>query len=295
MLVSASVAAGESAPEQLIGGVVAVSPLPSKIGRALARSDRLHVSRATEDRALRRLAATGKPLFCGGRKRYAALTFDDGPSARTDEMLRLLRRHRVSATFFVVGAEGKLWPRALRRLARAGVVANHSFDHSLLTRLTGVQVRDQLERTDAVIAKAVAKTRPRGVERRRYRMLRPPYGLTDPGVSAVMRRRRDAEILWSADSEDAMRRPWRAVGRKVVEGLGPGAIILMHDGPSATLPALKHRVLPAIRRKRLTMVTIPELLVLNPPGRPRLERGPRGCRHTGKINVSGYYLKRSRH
>ena len=124
---------------------------------------------------------------------------------------------------------------------------------------------------------------------RAHRMMRPPYGDHDVATDRLMHRLGWAQILWSVDSQDALGAPWRTVARTAIQGLGPGSVILMHDGPKSTLTALRRRILPAIKRRRLTMVTVPELLVVNPPGEQRLLRGPRGCKHAGEVNVSGYF------
>lgn len=279
-IVHAALATGD---DERVGGVIMVSPLPSRIGRALARSDALYVSRSNEDRALAQLVALETPLFCGGRRRYAALTFDDGPSPTSPELLRLLWRAGVPATFFVIGHDAQQQPGSLSRLQRAGAIGNHTWSHVQLTLLKPPAIANELRYTNMLLAAhAPRRSAP-------YRMARPPYGARNATVTGTFDRRHYAEILWSADSGDALGRPWRDVARNVANGLGPGAVILMHDGPPTTLTALRRRVLPAIRRSGLTMVTVPELLVLNPPGRRRLTLGPRGCRHAGRDNVSGYF------
>lgn len=250
--------------------------LPSRIGLAIARSRALGVSRRQENRALGELVERSLPLYCGGRRRFAALTFDDGPSAHTKEIQRLLRRAGIPATFFIVGRNGADRPTALRRLERAGAIGNHTWNHTDLTTLRPKRIKQEMSAT-----KALLRTHPAP-----YAMMRPPYGARNALVTKTLDGSGYAEILWSADSADALGAPWKTVAANTVAGLGPGAVILMHDGPAATLPALRHRIIPAIRRSNLTMVTVPELLALNPPGTARLQRGPKGCKHAGKINVT---------
>lgn len=279
VLISAVHAAGESGSGERVGGVVIVSSLPLRIGRAIARSPALLVTRRQEDRALAVLVERSVPLFCGGRRHYAALTFDDGPSPRTKELQRVLRRAGIPATFFVVGRNGSARPKALRRLERGGAVGNHTWNHADLTTLRPDEIKRELGTTKTLLSADLAP----------YAMMRPPYGARNALVTKTLDQAGYAEILWSADSADALVAPWETVASNAISGLGPGAVILMHDGPAATVPALRHRIIPAIRRSGLTMVTIPELLVLNPPGADRLSLGPRGCEHAGKVNVSGYF------
>lgn len=285
VLISVVHAAGSAGSRERVGGVLAATPLPIRMGRAVARSDLLQVTQREQTLAVAKLAAGHSPLFCGGRRKYAALTFDDGPTAHSPSLLRLLRRHHIRATYFVTGANARRFPHVVSRFARAGAIGNHSWSHPLFTRLDATAVENELRSTQTELkSRADRSWQP-------FSMVRPPYGGIDRRVDSVIRRQRLAEILWSADSEDALGRDWREVGRRAVSGLGPGAVILMHDGPDVTIPALRRRILPAIRRKRLHMVTIPELLVINPPGRKRLENGPRGCSHSGEVNVSGYFDK----
>lgn len=269
-----------------VGGVLSVSPLPLQIGRMLAKSDSLHLTRRGEERALAELAHLGVPLYCGGKRRYAALTFDDGPSAATVRLLRLLRHAGVPATFFTTGRRVQSRPSELRALGSAGAIGNHTWSHRQITLLTPRTLAAELRDADKMFASA-------GRHRTHtFRMMRPPYGEHNAATDRLVRRRGYAQILWSADSQDALGRPWQAVAHNVVKGLGPGSVILMHDGPATTLTALRRRILPAIRRRRLTMVTVPELLVLNPPGKRRTLNGPRGCKHAGAVNVSRYFSSR---
>ncbi len=284
VLVSAVSAAHRSgARADRVGGVLQVSPLPLKIGRDLARSNALHLTRSAEDRELRELARLGVPLYCGGRRRYAALTFDDGPTSSTARLLRMLRRAGVPATFFVIGKRVQGKPSALRALGRSGALGNHTWSHRQITMLTPSALRGELRDADRMYAVAGRR------HIHSYGMMRPPYGDHNVATDRLARRLGYAQILWSADSQDALGRSWKVVARNAVDGLGPGSVILMHDGPATTFTALRRRILPAIKRRKLTMVTVPELLVLNPPGKQRLLKGPRGCKHAGKVNVSGYF------
>ena len=64
-----------------------------------------------------------------------ALTFDDGPSAMTGDLLEALAQHKVRATFFVVGSRVQHYPAVMERMMRDGhVIANHSFTHAPLGR-----------------------------------------------------------------------------------------------------------------------------------------------------------------
>ena len=82
-----------------------------------------------------------------------ALTFDDGPAyTYTEQILDILARYDVTATFFVIGRHGAAQRELLRRVADEGhSVQNHSWDHYHLTRYSDAFVEDQLVRTNRLI------------------------------------------------------------------------------------------------------------------------------------------------
>lgn len=261
---------------------VEVSPLPRAVGAAVAASNALYVSEAEQKSALKRLVNRNRPLFCAGTKDYAALTFDDGPSTNTPELLKLLKKAGIPATFFVNGKTAGEYPQYMQSLAEQGTIGNHTVSHTALTTLSAPEIKRELAGTQALITKETDQD---------FMMMRPPYGARNDFSTKTVDKLGYAEILWSADSEDALAQDWKAIAKKAIDGLGPGAVILMHDRPDATLTALRKKVIPAIRRSGLTMVTIPDLLVLNEPSNNQLDLGPRGCTHAGKVNVSGFFGK----
>ncbi|HXP37310.1 MAG TPA: polysaccharide deacetylase family protein, partial [Solirubrobacteraceae bacterium] len=94
-----------------------------------------------EPAEVRRLIALGKPIYCAApRGHEVALTFDDGPGPYTQLMIDKLRKHRVSATFFIVGRniplfDGRGGAPIVREERAVGAVGDHTFTHPLLTSL----------------------------------------------------------------------------------------------------------------------------------------------------------------
>jgi peptidoglycan-N-acetylglucosamine deacetylase len=209
------------------------------------------------------LARKARPLYCGGRHgRYVALTFDDGPGPYTARVLRLLARAGARATFFVVGSRVAAWPGMVRAEERRGAVGNHTWSHPRLATLPRRAVIQELLRTQAAVVRATRGVRPR--------LVRPPYGIGTPAQAAAARTLGLVDVRWSVDSDDT--RPGataRSVVRTVNAGLRPGAIVLLHDVHPWTVAALP-RILRAVRRHRLTAVTIPELVALDPPSHAQL-------------------------
>jgi peptidoglycan/xylan/chitin deacetylase (PgdA/CDA1 family) len=204
--------------------------------------------------------STGSP-----RKREVALTFDDGPGPYTPQILIILRREHVPATFFVVGQSLNAFAPALRRELQGGFpVENHTERHLMLGQLGSGEQRREIE--DQMI-------RVQSLGARRPLFFRPPYGSFDRRTLAILRDNLLLMVLWSIDTDD-----WRQPGVKaIVDAAGrarPGAIVLMHDAGgdrSQTVAALPH-IIHRLRSRRLRLVTVAQLVRDDPP--PRNQRPP---------------------
>jgi peptidoglycan/xylan/chitin deacetylase (PgdA/CDA1 family) len=261
--------------------IVEVSTVPNAIALDVANSEAIYISPAEQNAAIKRLVKAKLPLFCAGTKRYAALTFDDGPSTTTPALIKLLKSEGIPATFFDIGSNAQADIPGLKMHAAYGPIGNHSWDHSDYTTLSTPDLKAQLNDTQEVIKTNTGQNN---------MFMRPPYGARNPSTEKTIQKLGYAEMLWSADSQDGLGKAWPVIAQNATDGLGPGSVILFHDGPAATLEALKRKIIPAIRKSDLTMVTLPELLVLNPPSDAQLAAGPMGCSHAGRVNVSGTFL-----
>jgi peptidoglycan/xylan/chitin deacetylase (PgdA/CDA1 family) len=267
---------------EVVRPMIEISAVPSEMALSIAASDAVYISPQEQRAGLKRLVKAKQPLFCGGTKRYAALTFDDGPSAASPALIKLLKEEGIAATWFDVGNNANTYPADLKAQAAYGPVGNHSRDHADLTTLSPKDMKAELTDTQDLIKAQSGQNN---------MMMRPPYGARNPQTERLTRKLGYAEILWSADSQDGLAKPAETIAQNAIDGLGPGSVILFHDGTNpATLTALKKKIFPAIRKSNLTMVSIPELLVLNPPSDAQLAAGPMGCSHAGRVNVSGTFL-----
>jgi len=177
------------------------------------------------------------------RGRYLALTFDDGISDYTTEVLDLLDQYHVKATFCVVGDNVVRYPKTLRRIVAAGhALCNHSSHHDDLGSAPQARVAADIEATDAAIATAA----PGAV----VTYFRAPYG--DWGSTpAVAARLGHTPLAWAIDAED-----WKLPGTgtivaHVTSRLTPGAVVLLHDGGGdrrQTIDALKI-LIPRLRQQ----------------------------------------------
>jgi peptidoglycan-N-acetylglucosamine deacetylase len=167
--------------------------------------------------------------------KVVALTIDDGPSpVYTPQVLRILHRYGITASFSMVGRNAAAFPGVARQVAAAGhMIVNHTWDHYNLGYLSAVAVADEIERgTDAIHA----------ATGQRPGMFRAPYGVWPPAVFSYCARAGLTPLAWSVDPRDWSRPGVRAIIRDIVADTRTGSIILEHDGGgnrSQTVAALK--------------------------------------------------------
>jgi peptidoglycan/xylan/chitin deacetylase (PgdA/CDA1 family) len=156
------------------------------------------------------------------RGKVIYLTFDDGPSKYTPQMLDLLKGYNAKATFFVVGGQVRTREKFVRRAAAEGhAIGNHSWNHANFTRLRNSQITYQLVHTNRAIRAAGAK---------QPTCMRPPYGAFDLDVRRTAAQQRQRVVMWSLDSNDWRRPGAGSIARRVIAGARNGSIVLMHDG-----------------------------------------------------------------
>lgn len=166
------------------------------------------------------------PFVCHGsrERKCVALTFDDGPDARsTPALLELLREANVEAAFFCIGERVAAHPELAARIVREGhLLENHSYAHSNATNFyMPSRLRTELERAQAAIEHAT------GIAPRWFR---PPVGLSNPGVFIAARSLGLTVVGWSAGGLDTILREPERIMARVARRVKPGAIILLHDG-----------------------------------------------------------------
>jgi peptidoglycan/xylan/chitin deacetylase (PgdA/CDA1 family) len=186
----------------------------------------------------------------GGRistgSREVALTFDDGPDPRyTPEVLALLQRYRVKATFCVVGEQAQAYPELIRAIAAAGhTLCNHSWNHDVtLGSRSKATIRSDLTRTNAAIRAAVPGAR--------IVYYRQPGGAWTSAVVATAWELGMTSLHWDVDPQDWARPGAGSIASTVTADVGAGSIVLMHDAGGnrqQTVTALK-TILPNLLRR----------------------------------------------
>jgi peptidoglycan-N-acetylglucosamine deacetylase len=245
-------------------GVLALVLVPAVAGGArptaapgARRSARPAVVRAPARYRIVGCRSRGGPYRGGPARRQVAIGFDDGPAADTPAFLSMLERSNATATFFMIGRQlSPGFSEMLRRELRDGdALGDHTYSHPDLVHARGV--RAQLSEPLGAIRALTGYT---------PCVFRPPYGAYDPSVVAVAHSLGLATVLWNVDPTDWAQPGSGAIVRRVLEQVGPGSIVISHDGGGSrgqTLAAYP-AIIAALRSRGYRIVTIPELLGFRP-------------------------------
>lgn len=153
-------------------------------------------------------------------KPVAALTFDDGPHpVYTPRLLNILEKHKVKATFFMVGEAARRYSEVVRMVGKAGhTIGNHSWSHQNLTRIDSRPHRLKWLLASLWVTIPYCK-----------RLFRPPYGAHNDKVLFDAFLLRYKVILWSASAQDWIPQGADEIAQKLIDRIVPGSIFLLHD------------------------------------------------------------------
>ncbi len=206
--------------------------------------------------------AAGK-FFASGdvKKAEFALTFDDGPGYITEDLLKLLEKRGVKASFFMLGASARAYPDRARKVAQAGhLICNHTDTHLLWKNVEKKPdheaiLRKELEKAAASIEKAA------GV---RTTVLRMPNGYNKPWARQEAAKLGYTLVNWTYGS-DWTKTPEEKMTAEYLRAVQPGAILLLHDGGGKVKEKnlrIVERILDEAAKKGLKAVRLDVLLGL---------------------------------
>lgn len=180
-------------------------------------------------------------------QKSVALTFDDGPSVYTDDLLNILKKYDASGTFFVIGNKVEIYSDTLRRMIQEGnEIGNHSYNHKWLTKVSDQEFLKQINQTQQVVKKVTGFT---------PRLMRPTYG----AVNQSLRKRSKLKIvMWDVDTRDWESHNIDHILKKTVQSTKDGSIILMHDTKKQTVTILE-KLLKELKKEGYQFVTVSEL------------------------------------
>jgi peptidoglycan/xylan/chitin deacetylase (PgdA/CDA1 family)/GT2 family glycosyltransferase len=241
-----------------------ISPVFEAVGRAIYVFDIGIMSTLFAYHGINPRSRFYGKVWSNGNRNHSriALTFDDGPNEPyTSQVLGILERYGIKATFFIIGQNARRYPEVCRRIVTAGnVIGNHSYHHhkSLCLRRSKAVARD-IELAHQAIYECT------GFE---PKLFRPPHGFRTPWLMRTVRHLGYKVVTW-----DNMTGDWKAnksaeeIERTIVQRAKPGSVIVLHDGRdsrpsydrSQMLQALP-LVIGTLKKRGFDFVTIPELL-----------------------------------
>ncbi|MCC3357745.1 polysaccharide deacetylase family protein [Bacillus sp. REN16] len=152
-------------------------------------------------------------------QKVVALTFDDGPTGNVNEILPLLEKHDVKATFFLIGKDIEKYPEEAKKIVEAGhQVGNHTYSHNRMISKSPSFIKEEIEKTDRLIREA-------GYEGEID--FRPPNGKKLVGLPYYLNKQNKDTITWNIEPETYYSSTQDRV-KYVKESIEPGSIILMH-------------------------------------------------------------------
>ncbi len=193
--------------------------------------------------------------FCSNpleTEKKIALTFDDGPSIYTLEVLNLLKKYNAKATFFCIGKNIEQHPEILQKVIDEGhLLGNHSYSHSkFFDFYNAKKITEELRKTDELLEKFTSK---------KINFFRPPYGVTTPSIRRALKVTQHKTIGWNIRSLDGGTTNVELILSRIKKRVSPGGIVLLHDTGTHSVFVLE-QFLQFLQQNNYQVVSIEELL-----------------------------------
>ena len=196
------------------------------------------------------------------KEKVVALTFDDGPNPPfTNQILDVLKKNGVKATFFVVGTRCKQFPEVVKQVYKSGhELGNHTWSHNVLILKSSKFIRNEIDSTDKFL---------RDLGYIDTIHFRSPKGMKFIGLSRILAKTNRDNILFDVVAWDWSCPGVEKIVKNVINSVRSGAIILLHDGNgdnnyqitdrSQTVAATEI-IIQRLKSQGYSFVTISELL-----------------------------------
>ena len=183
-------------------------------------------------------------------KPMIAITFDDGPSKFTMQLLAQLEAYDARATFFMVGTNIPKYPETVKKMKEIGCeLGNHTTNHSRLINLDIAGMQNEINATNQAIQAVVGES---------ATLMRPPYGAVNEVVQSSVGM---PLVMWSVDTRDWEQKDTAYIKNYVLNAAKDGEIILLHDIHETTVQALL-QVIPELVNRGYQLVTVSEMAVV---------------------------------
>ena len=215
-----------------------------------------------------KLNSDPKATAKGVAAKLIALTFDDGPWPNsTPEVLNVLKKNNVKATFFIVGKQVQKYPQLMKQVVGEGhAIGNHTWSHQY-HQYNNPAAAHEIDSTAELVYKTT------GVK---TSLFRPPAGILNNGLATYAQEKKYAVVMWSVDTKDWRSQRTTAQGwiDNILKQAKPGGIVLLHDGGgdrSKTVQALP-QLIAQLKKRGYQFVTVPELLEMGDK-KPKASKG----------------------
>jgi peptidoglycan-N-acetylglucosamine deacetylase len=186
----------------------------------------------------------GRSLIAGDDAAEVAMTYDDGPNdPYTGQLMDVLARNHVRATFFVIGRYVRQKPQIVRALHHAGhLIGCHTMSHPKLMYMGRKRIRAEIADATALIEDTIGD---------RVRFFRPPFGARNPAVFRVAMQLRLTPVLWNVTSWDWKAKSAAEIELRLQRGIElnqrrrRGSNVLMHDGSHLDMGSDRRRTVTA--------------------------------------------------
>lgn len=183
-------------------------------------------------------------------KKLLVLTFDDGPSKYTTELLDFLESTNTPATFFLLGEQAEKYPDIVLQESLNNLVCIHSYTHKFFTKISKEEVLEQVNKTSNIIQDITNIT---------PKYIRVPYGILDDNVKETLKEVNLENVLWTVDSLDWKFKNKEQVVEYIKQNTTGNDIILMHDILQSSIDAAKE-IITYYNEQGYEFVTIDEFL-----------------------------------
>ncbi len=185
-------------------------------------------------------------------ERVIAISFDDGPAVRTEQILDLLNKYDIKASFFLVGKQIEKYVNTLKRIDKEGhLIGNHSYTHHFwFDMYSAKRMTEELKRTEEIIENNIFK---------KVKLFRPPYGVTNPALRKAVSKMNYTSVGWSLKSRDTVIKNRQKMEKRLRHKIRPGSVVLFHDTSPEIVEVLKFFI-DYVRQCNYKIIRLDELL-----------------------------------
>ena len=188
-------------------------------------------------------------------EKIVALTFDDGPSENTEEVLNILAGKNIKATFYVIGQSMEEYPNQAKKIVEQGhELGSHSYSHQQMIFKTQSSIQSEIEMTDQLIRQAGYAGEI---------TFRPPFGKKFLGLPWYLSRHNIKTIMWDVEPDTYYQGNAELIAEYTLDAVKPGSIILLHPSCNGVCSSDREalpKIIDGLIARGYRFVTVSQLL-----------------------------------